>query len=98
MRAAIEETTAGLRSAVGGLLRDYDVKWAFHTREGDPGSVLAELAEDTDAYCIVVGTRGEGVAATLNRLIRPSVSHALIQHCPRPVLVVSVNNAPADDV
>jgi nucleotide-binding universal stress UspA family protein len=89
--AVLAETTAALRAGTERLLSGYGMDWTFHARDGDPATVLSDIAADTDAYCIVVGTRGEGVGATLTRLIRPSVSHALIRRRQRPVLVVSVD-------
>lgn len=70
-------------------LAAYDVDWQFHSAVGDPGQVLGDLAEELDAYCVVVGSRGEGFAAFMERLLRPSVSQELIRHRHRPVLVVS---------
>jgi nucleotide-binding universal stress UspA family protein len=63
--------------------------WDFHSAVGDPGQVLGDLAEELDAYCVVVGSRGAGFAAFMERLLRPSVSQELIRHRHRPVLVVS---------
>lgn len=78
-----------LREWISTELKDSNVAWSLHVREGDPAHVLGDLAESLDAYCIVVGTRGEGVRAFLERMIRPSVSHALIRDQRRPLLVVS---------
>ena len=77
------------RARVENELAGYGVAWTFHSRDGDPWQVLAELAEQLDAYCVVVGSRGEGIGAFLHRLLRPSVSHTLIAHQHRPVLVVA---------
>jgi nucleotide-binding universal stress UspA family protein len=53
-------------------------------RDGRPAEVLAELARETDADEIVVGTRGLGrFAAALG-----SVAHALLGQADRPVVVV----------
>lgn len=53
-------------------------------RDGRPAEVLAELARETDADEIVVGTRGMGrFAAALG-----SVAHALLGQADRPVVVV----------
>jgi nucleotide-binding universal stress UspA family protein len=52
--------------------------------DGAPAERLAELARETDAEEIVVGSRGMGrFAAALG-----SVSHALLAHADRPVVVV----------
>jgi nucleotide-binding universal stress UspA family protein len=52
--------------------------------DGAPAQRLAELARETDAEELVVGSRGMGrFAAALG-----SVSHALLAHADRPVVVV----------
>jgi CO dehydrogenase/acetyl-CoA synthase epsilon subunit len=58
---------------------------------GDPIGLVISLADQHDALMVVTGTRGEGVAAGLGRLARPSVSHGLIARAHRPVLVVSAD-------
>ncbi|MEJ2863802.1 universal stress protein [Actinomycetospora flava] len=51
---------------------------------GDPGLVLARLAEEVRPAAVVVGSRGtSGVAAVLG-----SVSDFVVHHSPAPVLVV----------
>lgn len=66
-----------------------DLLWTFHARAGDPAQALCDMAESIDAYCIVVGSRGEGFVPFFERLLRPSVSHAVIHRQHRPVLVVT---------
>lgn len=88
MRETMLEAVSDLRAQARDQLRGAGSDWTFHTRQGDPGRVLAELAEELDAYCIVIGTRGEGFKAFLQRLTHPSVSHAVIRDRHRPVLVV----------
>src|SRR5215212_7501731 len=52
--------------------------------KGAPAEALAQLARETEAEEIVVGSRGTGrFAAALG-----SVSHALLAHADRPVVVV----------
>ncbi len=65
-----------------------DVAWSYRSVSGDPGHALIDLAGQVNAYCVVVGSRGEGVRATLARLVRPSVSHTVIGEREVPVLVV----------
>jgi len=60
-----------------------------HVLEGSPAQSLAELAQETHADEIVVGTRGMGrFAAALG-----SVAHALLAHADRPVVVVPPSTA-----
>jgi nucleotide-binding universal stress UspA family protein len=70
------------------LLADIPVQWSYEARHGEPSAVLARAADEHDALMIVVGTRGEGLSRTLARLTDPSVSHGVIGHQRRPVLVV----------
>lgn len=72
-----------------------DVPWSYRSAVGDPGHTLAELATDLQAYCIVVGSRGQGLRATLTRLVRPSVSRAVLRARHAPVLVVPHDAQPA---
>ncbi|WP_019873451.1 universal stress protein [Sporichthya polymorpha] len=52
------------------------------------GHALAELAAETDAYCVVVGSRGESFWASLGRFFRPSVSRSVLRERVTPVLVI----------
>ena len=65
-----------------------DVPCTYRRGAGDPAHVLAELAAETEAYCIVVGSRGEGLVAAIGRWFRPSVSRSVLREHPTPVLVV----------
>lgn len=68
--------------------RGDEVGWEHEVRRGEPVAVLARAADDHDALMIVVGARGGGPANLLSRVLEPSVSHGLIRHQTRPVLVV----------
>ena len=52
---------------------------------GSVWRTILEVAESVDASVIVVGSRGLG---GLQSMILGSVSHALVNHSPRPVLVI----------
>jgi nucleotide-binding universal stress UspA family protein len=69
-------------------IADRGVDWQYETRRGDPADELCRAADEHDALLIVVGTRGEGLRTVVSRLLEPSVSHAVIGHQHRPVLVV----------
>jgi nucleotide-binding universal stress UspA family protein len=78
------------RRHVERLLRNTGVDWDYEARRGQPPVVLACAAAEHDALLIVVGSRGEGVRRALARLGDPSVSHSVIAHQARPVVVVPV--------
>lgn len=77
-----------LRRQVAADLDLDEVPCTYHRAVGDPGRALAEVAEDTDAYCVVVGSRGEGILAAIGRWFRPSVSRSVLREIAIPVLVV----------
>lgn len=58
---------------------------ASASRDGGIGSTILALAARTNAEAIVLGTRGRG--ALTSRLLG-SVSHDVVQHAGRPVLMV----------
>jgi nucleotide-binding universal stress UspA family protein len=68
------------------------VPWTYEARHGDPAKVLCGVAEERNALLIVVGSRGEGLRRALGRLVDPSISHGVIQHQHRPVLVVPAHD------
>jgi nucleotide-binding universal stress UspA family protein len=67
-------------------LRDAGVKFRTIMEDGRPASVIAKVAEDEDADVIVLGRRGRGGVA---ELVLGSVSHELVLHSKRPVLLIS---------
>ena len=83
-----ERELAEQRDHVEAVLARSGITWSYDTRRGDPADVLALAADERDALMIVVGTRGEGIRAALERLLDRSVSHGLIRRQRRPVLVV----------
>lgn len=84
-----QETLVEERLAAVEALRSHTYGWTYHAARGDPAKVLISVADEHDALMIVVGSRGEGWRLTFERLIQPAVSHRLIEHARRPVLVVS---------
>jgi nucleotide-binding universal stress UspA family protein len=67
-------------------LRDAGVRYRTVMEDGRPASVIAKVADGIDADVIVVGRRGRGGVA---ELILGSVSHELVLHCKRPILLIS---------
>ncbi len=79
-----DERHAAARAVVERLAGDVAVDTETRVLDGVPAERLVELARETDADEIVVGSRGMGrFAAALG-----SVSHALLAHADRPVVVV----------
>lgn len=64
------------------------VSWEFRVRTGSPPLELRDVAKETRAGLLVVGTRGSGLAARWHRMTAGSVSAHLVRHEPTPVLVV----------
>ena len=61
--------------------------------EGEPAEALLRIARQRGAREIVVGSRGLGRF----RSILGSVSHALLEHADRPVLIVPRGAVDVDD-
>lgn len=56
--------------------------------QGWPPDALRAVADDVDAYLLVVGGQASGFAAFLEHLVTGSVAHELERRAHRPVLVV----------
>jgi nucleotide-binding universal stress UspA family protein len=67
-------------------LQDAGVRYRTVMEDGRPASVIAQVADSTDADVIVVGRRGRGGVA---ELVLGSVSHELVLHSKRPILLIS---------
>lgn len=75
-------------------LQDAGVRYRTMMENGRPASVIAGVADSVDADVIVVGRRGRGGVA---ELVLGSVSHELVLHARRPVLLIpaAASNAKA---
>lgn len=67
-------------------LQDAGVPYRTVLEDGRPASVIAQVADRVNADVIVVGRRGRGGVA---ELVLGSVSHELVLHSKRPILVIS---------
>ena len=76
------------RAEVAATLGDYRYGWTYHAGHGDPARFLIRVADEYEALMIIVGSRGEGVRASVGRLGLAPVSHRLVQHSKQPVLIV----------
>lgn len=67
-----------------------DIRWTTHLRHSEPARELAQLASDTEADLILVGTHGR---RGLARFLLGSVAEAVVRLAPCPVLVVRPRGA-----
>ena len=85
-QAAVDTAAAGVqRAAAAGLVAQSRVV----NRADDIAAVILVEAADLDASVIVMGTRGLG---GVKSLMLGSVSHAVLHHADRPVLVIPSPN------
>ena len=75
--AELERTAAPLRQ------QGFEVE--TEVREGDPATVIIELATERDADLIAMGTRGR---TGLPHILLGSVAERVVQHAACPVLTV----------
>jgi len=68
-------------------LKTSGVRYRTVMEDGRAASVIDDVAERENADIVVVGRRGRSGAA---ELLLGSVSHALVLHSKRPVLVISL--------
>lgn len=84
-----------------GMKREFEDEWCAPLREsgvqyrtllanGRAASVIGRVADEVDAEIVLVGRRGRGGVA---ELLLGSVSHELVLHSKRPVLVISGTQA-----
>ncbi|MGA3146148.1 MAG: universal stress protein [Acidimicrobiales bacterium] len=75
---------------VEALMAGARVDWTYYPERGEPVRAITAIADRHDALMIVVGTRGAGFGASMQRLLGGgSVSHGLLREHSRPVLIVS---------
>ena len=83
---------AAIDTAADGAHRATDASLMATTRidrrHGDIAAAILRAAADVDADLVVLGTRGLGAVKSL---MLGSVSHAVLHHADRPVLVVPSN-------
>jgi nucleotide-binding universal stress UspA family protein len=87
-----EEWRAGMKNEFEAVwcksLRDAGVRYRTIMQDGRPASVIAQVADSVNADVIVIGRRGRGGVA---ELVLGSVSHELVLHSKRPILVISTD-------
>jgi nucleotide-binding universal stress UspA family protein len=80
----IQEMTASVAADLG----CQEMPVSMRSGHGDPALVLGDVADEVGAYCIVVGSRGEGAKAVLSRMLRPSVSRGVLRERRVPVVII----------
>ncbi|MBV9919309.1 MAG: universal stress protein [Pseudonocardia sp.] len=89
------EALAEQRHRVEAVLADFPLGWTYQAGHGNPARLLADIADETDALMIIVGSHGEGLGATFDRLLAGSVSRTVLRRQQRPVLIVPGEQQPA---
>ena len=74
-----------------------DLSWTVIQRVGDPALAIKQLAEQSQARLIVVGTRRRGFGESVREFFTGSVAARLAHRQSRPVLVVPLEEPAADD-
>ncbi|HEU4667233.1 MAG TPA: universal stress protein [Arthrobacter sp.] len=89
IRSLTAELTAVVEAAVAKVpAREGSVQWTLRTLAGDPARALSQLAAETNAPMIIVGTSERGFSHRLAEALNGSVGAWLSHHQSRPVLVV----------
>ncbi len=65
--------------------REHGFEATSHVAEDKPWSAIVRTADEVDARVVVLGSRG---LSRVESALLGSVSHGVVQHCTRPVLVV----------
>jgi nucleotide-binding universal stress UspA family protein len=89
-----EEALAGQHEQVHAALAGCPQPWTYSVARRDPVSLISAVAEENNALMIIVGTRGPGVGATIERWCAGSVSHGLLRRQHRPVVIVRASRSP----
>jgi nucleotide-binding universal stress UspA family protein len=80
-----EALTDEAGTILDGLAAELAVPIRHRVERGEPGHTICEVAAEEGVDVVVVGSHGTGF---LKRLLLGSVSHHVLHHASRPVLVV----------
>jgi nucleotide-binding universal stress UspA family protein len=81
----LREVAESVLARAAGELGSRGVEVETHAREGEPASVIMEVAQEQNADLIVVGARG---LTAIQRFLLGSVSSKLSHHAPCSVMIV----------
>lgn len=81
----LREVAESVLARAAGELGSRGVEVETHAREGEPASVIMEVAQEQNADLIVVGARG---LTGFERFLLGSVSSKLSHHAPCSVMIV----------
>jgi nucleotide-binding universal stress UspA family protein len=79
--------------AAGQAAEDAGVSYALERVSGNIVESIVAVADEKDADLIVIGSRGRGAVATA---LLGSISHGVLRHARRPVLIVKGAKTPAE--
>jgi len=88
----VDETETALKEA-GEAAEAAGVSYALERLAGETVPSIVALADTKDADLIVVGSRGR---SKMTSALLGSVSHGILNHASRPVLVVKTAKAPVE--
>ena len=88
----VDETETALKEA-GDAAEAAGVSYSLERLAGETVPSIVALADAKDADLIVLGSRGRNA---LTSTLLGSVSHGVLRHASRPVLVVKTAKAPAE--
>ena len=90
----VDDSETALKEA-GEAAEEAGVSYALERLAGETVPSIVALADAKDADLIVLGSRGRNA---LTSTLLGSVSHGVLRHASRPVLVVKTAKAPAETV
>lgn len=91
------DALAEVRDSAAATLDSLRMTWSIRQLIGDPALAIKHLADEIEAKLIVVGTRNRGLGESIREFFTGSVAARLAHRQHRPILVVPLGEAVADD-
>lgn len=92
-----ENALADVEAAASAVLDETGIVWSVRQLVGDPALAIKHLAEQVDARLLVIGTRKRGIGESIREFFTGSVAARLAHRQSRPILIVPLGEAVADD-